>query len=333
MAMTNLAWGGRLAPLLRHRGLAALLVAIAIVTIGALAGSHVAGSNSWQHIAAVRTAEQDDALIDLWLRDEEAVYVERRGSELVRDQRCMRGTLTEWAPTHRVVRELTDRQRCFELATDPLLGFVRTAQGPDFAPAGKDGTDAAASVFEARDAAAHLQTIVIDTARGLPLRAELRSGEVWTWAYLPPVGDGPPPPPKEPDRTETYTELTPEAAAPRLGLPAVPTLVAGRPLLALFRYDSGAPASSDVGPPRVTSTYAIWGEESDLEGTGQIQLVVTDRPPPPDALGIEELGGAIILRLEEGGRQVLVSAPDRATLELAIRALRPGLKLPPDPGG
>lgn len=330
----NVAVRGRLPPLLRHAGVAAVLLAVAIPAVGSVASTGIAGPAPWQHVAAVRTAGEDRLRLDLWLRGEDAVYVERRGPEVVSDQRCMAGTLTAWAPTGRIVRELGDPRRCFELATDPLLGFVRAAQGPDFAPAEQpEGGGATAAVFTARDAGAHLRTVVIDPIRQVPLRAVFRNGDVWTWEYVAPTGDSPPPPPTEPERTETYTDLTPEAAAPELGLTAVPPTVADRPLLALFRYDSGAPVSSDVGPPRTTSTYAIWGEAGDLEGTGQIQLVVTDRPPPPDALGIEELGGAIILRLEEGGRQVLVSAPDRATLELAIRALRPGLKLPPDPGG
>jgi hypothetical protein len=325
----NVAVRGRLPHLLGHAGVAAVLLAVAILAIGSVASTGIAGPAPWQHVAAVRIAGEDRLRLDLWARGEDAVYVERRGPEVVSDQRCMAGTLTEWAPTGRIVRKLGDPRRCFELATDPLLGFVRAAQGPDFAPAERaEGGGATAAVFTARDAGAHLQTVVIDPIRQVPLRAVFRNGDVWTWEYVAPTDDSPPPPPAEQARTETYTDLTPEAAAPELGLTAVPLTVAGRPLRALYRYDSGAPASSDVGPPRVTSTYAIWGEAGDLEGTGQIQLIVTDYPPPPDALGIEELGGAISLRLDEGGRQVLIFAPDRATLEVAVRALRPGLKLP-----
>lgn len=328
---------GRLAPLAGAASVVALLFAMAILTAGSAARGGLPGLTAWQHVAAVRTSGQATLSLDLWIRGEEAVYVEREGAQVVGDTRCIAGILTEWRPTGHVVHEPADGRRCFELATDALLGFVRAAEGPDFAPA-EGGSDSGAAVFTARDAGSWLRTVVVDPVRRLPLRAEFRNGDAWTWAYLAPTGDGPPPAPKPTARTETYTDLTPEAAAPALGLAAVPPTLAGRPLLALFRYDSGERAAADVGPPRVTSTYAIWGEPDDLEGTTQIQLVVTDRPPPADEVGadgpaIDALGGAVILRLEEAGRQVLVSAPDRATLEIAIRALRPSLTLPPDPAG
>lgn len=324
----------RRAPLLRLSGVAAMLIAMATLSIGFVASTGSQGQTSWQHIAAVRSTGEARLLVDLWVRGEEAVYLERREGDVVRDQRCIAGTLTSWWPTGRVVRELADRRQCFELATDPLLGFVRAAQGPAFAPAeGPEGASDTTSVFEARDPGSDLRTVAVDSIRQVPLRVEFRNGAVSTWEYLAATDGGPPPPPTEPARTETYTDLTPEAAAPELGLTVVPTRLAGRPLLALFRYDSGDPGSSGIGPPRVTSTYAIWDEPNDLDGAGQIQLVITDHPPPPDALGIEDNhDGVVRLRLEEDGRQFLLMAPDRATLELAIRVLRPGLKLP-DSGG
>lgn len=328
----NLASRPHRAPLLA--AVVGVAAALAALILASVAASGMIGTTSWQHVTAARTSGETKVLVDLWLRGQDAVYLERQGSDVLSDRRCIAGTLTEWWPTGRTVREIADRQRCFELATDPLLGFVRVAEGPDFVAAGEpeDG-GATGAVFEARATGSHLQRVVVDPSRRLPLRAEFQNGEVSTWEYLAATIDSPPPPPRGPERTETYTDLTPAAAAPALGLSAVPMTVAGRPLLALFRYDSGAPGPADSGPPRVTSTYAVWGEASDLEGTGQIQLVVTDYPPPPDELGIEELGGgAVILRVEEGGRQVLISAPDRATLELAIRALRPGLELP-EPSG
>lgn len=329
----NVALRSRFPPFARSLVMAGVIVALAILTIGSVAGTGITGPTSWQHLAAIRTAGQDRLFVDLWRLEDEAVYVERRGAEVARDERCIAGTLSQWSPTGRTVRELADRRRCYELATDALLGFVRLAQGSGFAPVDNaQGGSGSAAVFEALDAGSHLRTVVIDPIRQVPLRAEFRNGDVWTWEVLAVTTGSPPSPPTEPRRSETYTDLTPDAAAPELGLSAVPMTVAGKPLLALFRYDSGDPGPSDIGPPRVTSFYAIWGEASDLEGTSQIQLVVTDQPPPPDEVGIEELGGAIILRVEENGHQVLVSAPDRDTLELALRVLRPGLKLPQPAG-
>ncbi len=235
MAM-RLTWRGRRALILRHAGQAGSLAAMAILRISTVASCSLPVSPSPHHIAAVRTAGEARLLVDLWLRGEEAVYLERQGPAVVSDRRCLAGTLSEWWPTGRVVRELADERRCYELATDALLGFVRAAQGPDFAPAGEpEAADATTSTFKARDASAHLRTVVVDRFRQMSLRAEFRNGDLWTWTYLAPAADSPPPPPDEPARTETYTDLTPEAAAPELGLVVVPMTVADRPLLAVFR--------------------------------------------------------------------------------------------------
>lgn len=322
---------------LASRWLAAVLRATRTIFVVALLGTMALWMSSrtgggaaptWRYVAATRSDAGTSKSIELWHRDLDAVLVERDQAGNVDEKRCVDGTLSEHWSTGRVVRQLVDREECFRSATNSLLGFTRTAQSAAFQFVGRrDGNGYGRTAYDSRDSTTPVKQIILDADTHLPLEARFQSGETWTWAYLRIVERNEAPP--SPDQiasnlpTETYTDLTREQAAARLGLEVVPTELLGRQLHELFAYEPSE---------RSSSVYAIWGsiENPDVspEVSNQIQLVVTAQAPPSGELGFEDLGGMVVMRLREGESQVLISAPDKVSLAAALRALRPGVEPP-----
>lgn len=311
----------------RLKGALGAALAIGALVVVAFVGVSVvwtgAVSGAWRHVTAVRTGTQDPVVIDLWYRGTEAVMVERQGERVVAEKRCLGGQSIEQWEHGRVVREAADAVRCFEVATDSVLGFVRVAQGSGFRRDGnREIGGVAAEVYRSETSTSEVISIAIDPVRKLPLQAEFQSGETWSWDYPEPDRSVPVPP--EPAFTaqdapsEIYRDLEGREAAAALKMANVPEAIAGLPLDAVFSY---TPANGR------TASYAVWRSEDDDR---EVQLVVSAMPGEVVGLGIEDLGGALTLALQEDGALVRITAPDRETLELAVSALRPAVELPAD---
>lgn len=301
---------------------------VVLVSLATAVASTGTGATGWRHVSATRAGSGESETIEFWQRGADAVLIESGQDGAVMEKRCTAGRLVESWETGRVVRQLSDPMKCFEFATDSFLGIVRAAEGPSFRASGDiDISGVRGTVYRSSSPTTEAVTIVIDDANRLPLRVEFRSGAVWEWEY-PTRGEstGAPPTPREPSASvpvEVYRDLSSAEGATMLGLSALPGVLAGLPLTALFSYQ---PAE------RPGSVYAIWSAPSvsdgAVEGTPTVQMVITDLPPPSSGVGVEDMGGTLILTLEEDGRQVAISAPDRPTLVDAVRLLRPGIPVP-----
>lgn len=175
-------------------------------------------------------------------------------------------------------------------------------------------SDPGSHMLEARrlrlPSASPLRTLVLNAA-GLPLVAELATGDKLTWAYDPsPDGAAVPPPFDESGvlERETYRELSAKEVAAEFGLASLPATIADLPLETVFSYD----ATTAKG----TAYYAIWAA---AEGR-TIQLNLTPAVAPAEVLGLVDPG---TLALQEGPHHVRIVATDAVLLRAAVAALRP----------
>lgn len=285
------------------------VVAITLLLLGVVGIARAAAAaGSWDHVAAVQHGPSGDVGFELWTRGDAAVLVASVDGQPVHETRCEGGRLVSHSAgsTSLVIREGLPPERCFEWATDLLLGYARAPE-----KLGMEPRDAAAGTDAFESPTGPIRRLV-RAETGLPLSAELATGETLRWDYAEdPDGPGIPPPLDETGvlERETYRNLDPAAAEKDLGLSVVPVELAGLPLETVFSYE----ASTANG----TAYYAIWRGDDGRE----IQLSVTPASAPDDMVGLLAPG---TLALQEGPNQVRIVAPDGDLLRTAVVALRPG---------
>jgi len=289
----------------------------AVAVVGLLAWIVAAGVTSgseWNRIAAQRIDSGDRiADVELWTRGRDARYLERRDGRIVYEIQCTGSRLISRSapPGGVVVRDLAAPERCFELATDPLLGFSRLAGSSPFARAAGGGA-LDRERYEGRGEQQGV-TIELDARTGLPVLLS-RDGRVQSrWRY-PETGASELPAPIDVSETtaERYVDLGPADTADRFGVSILPDRLAGNfTQYAMFDYTSAR---------RGVSTYAIWRAPDGAT----IQIVVGWAPDGSITPGIEDQGGLVVLNLVEGENLVQLFAPNLDLLREAARVLRPG---------
>jgi len=293
---------------MRARSAGVLTAAAFAIVIGAVVHDEgVSAADPWVHTVAIQRAPVGETSFELWTRWDAAVLVASVDGQRVHESRCDRDRLVSRSAgsVSIVIREGLATAQCIEWATDPLLDYARAAEKLAMERmATADGT----VTFES--ATGPIRRLV-RTAMGLPLLADLATGETLRWDYPEdPAVPAIPPPLDESEalERETYRNLDLSAAARNLGLGSVPPELGGLPLETVFSYD----ASTAKG----TAFYAIWRGDDGRE----IQLTVTPAVAPHDVLGLVDAG---TLSLQEGQNNVRIVAPDPALLRVAVEALRP----------
>lgn len=302
----------------RKRALA-ILVVVLVVLLGGLIYAQATSHAGWKTVSGTRESGADRVEFELHYRGQEAVLIERRGDVIVYDARCTGTEFTERFDdaANAVVRRDLAPEDCFRFATGSLLGVAGVRKSPDYDLEGTVEVGGRAGEVWTRTSDATKVGVVLDSRTGLPLQATDPQGTTVYWSYtrMDVVSDGVVPPPGSASvgspSVETYQDLSLDALAPTFGLTTLPESIGGLPFDTGFSYLGG-----ELSGP---TYYAIW---SDATGR-QVQLIRALASLPADTPTVEDIGGAVVLNLQEGSAHVQIQATDLALLREAVRALRP----------
>jgi hypothetical protein len=289
----------------------ALLVAAggSVVLAGVIYASQPVG---WTRVDGYRTDSSGRVDFSLTYRPPEADYVELVEGRVSHFASCRSGTFTDafFDDEHTIERSGIPSAECFELATNPVLGAVRMAQGGDWASATERSVDG--RVGKVVTGIPGWAEVVIDTELDLPLSATNLSGDLIEWHYTAvalAVAPGPMPPAGGPD--ETYVTLSPAAAAKALGVAAIPMTIGTVPFDTALSYFGGQMTS--------VRTYVVW---SDAKGR-QVQVSIGQDPSDGEGLIVEEMGDSRELNATEGPRTLKIFATDAALFREVVTSIRP----------